>query len=357
MQRKVRNIAKKLHFVEFEETLKKVIETPTVENCLALIKKANNYERTRKLFDVASKIRDENLDRVLKLDAFVYPVKKCKMENYCIYCSNYVEKFRVEALNLNEFIKAVDFIKECGMKRVTLEGGYNSEMGNIPDFVEIARRAGLETILDVYPIKKEDLKIFKTLGVSEIYASLEIADRDLFSYFKPSESFEARLNLARWICEEKIWLSSTLLIGLPKTDYEVWIRGLFILRSMPYLKHCSISGFQPVYGTPLQNCDPASQIKVAKIVALARILLPDKDISAGGSVGDLRSLPLMLMAGANRAYLGAYVCRARTQKGFADEFDEVFKPDYEIKVLDGLVFANPLPAVEKISEEFGFEVD
>ncbi|MDI9645843.1 MAG: radical SAM protein [Archaeoglobales archaeon] len=343
--------------MEFDEILKKVIETPTVENCLALIEKVNNYERIRQLFDVASEIRDENLDRVLKLDGFIYPVKKCQMEHYCIYCSNYVEKFRVDALNLDEFIKAVDFIKDCGMKRVTLEGGYNSEVGNIPDFVRIARRAGLDTALDVYPIKMEDLRIFKTLGVSEIYASIEIADKDLFSHFKPSESFEARLNLAKWICKEKIWLSSTLLIGLPKTDYEVWVKGLFMLREMPYLRHCSISGFQPVYGTPLQNCDPVSPIKVAKIVALARILLPDKDISAGGSVGDLHSLPLMLMAGANRAYLGAYVCRTRTQRGFADEFDEVFKSDYEVKIVDRLVFANPLPAVEKICREFGFEID
>jgi len=342
--------------VQLELLLRKVKEEPKLEDCSALLRKARGFEALKTLFDFSSKIRDENVGRVLKLDSFVYPVKKCEMEKYCIYCSNYVEKFRLEPLSLEEFHMAVDFIKERGMKRVTLEGGFNKDNSKIPDFIRISRRAKLETALDIYPISSEELVAFKSLGVSEIYASLEIANAELFSYFKPGESFEGRIKLAREICRNKIGLSSTLIIGLPKTSYEDWISGILMLREFDCLKHVAVSVFNPVYGTPLENSQPISAVEATKFVALARILLPEKDISACGYLG-IQSLPLVLFAGANRAYLGAYVCRARSKKGFADELEEVFKPEYEAKVIDGLVFAEPSRTVERICNDLGFEVD
>jgi biotin synthase len=348
-------ISKRSKIVDFEKMLENTAERPTLKKCLSLLEKANSYDELRKLFDFASKLRDENFGRTLKLDSFVYPVKKCVMERYCIYCSNYVEEFRLEPLSIEEFCRAVEFIKDCGMKRVTLEGGYNPDNSKIPILIRISRKAGFEVALDIYPIAENELWEFKSLGASEVYASLEIADEKIFKKFKPGESLEERLTLARKICRNKIDLSSTLLIGLPETDEELWIKGILLLREFDCLKHLTISGFNPVFGTPLENSNPASPVTVAKFVALARILLPDRDISAAGSVS-LQSLPLMLIAGANRAYLGAYVCRARTRKGFAGELDEVFKPEYEAIISDGLVFADPSRAVERICRELGFEV-
>ena len=341
--------------MDFEKLLENVAERPTLKKCTALLEKAKGYDELRKLLDFASKLRDENVGRTLKLDSFVYPVKKCMLEKYCIYCSNYVEEFRLEPLSIEEFCRAIEFIKGCGMKRVTLEGGYNPDNSKIPVFIEISRKAGFETALDIYPITENELEEFKSLGASEVYASVEIADGKIFKQFKPGENLEDRLKLAKEICKLKMGLSSTLLIGLPGTSEELWIKGILLLREFDCLKHLTISGFNPVFGTPLENSEPASIVTVAKLVALARIILPDIDISAAGSVS-LQSLPLMLIAGANRAYLGAYVCRARTGKGFADELDEVFKPEYETVISDGLVFANPLRAVERICMELDFEV-
>lgn len=342
--------------MDFEKLLENVSERPTLKNCSALLSKAKGYDEIRSLFDFASKLRDENTGRTLKLDSFIYPVKKCVMEKYCIYCSNYVEKFKLEPLSSEEFCKAVEYIRDCGMKRVTLEGGYNPDNSKIPEFIRMARETGLEVALDIYPISENELEVFKSLGVSEAYASLEIAEEKLFKHFKPEESLEERIKLAKEICRQKMGLSSTLLLGLPGVRDEVCIKGILMLREFDCLRHLTISGFNPVFGTPLEGPNPASPIAVAKFVALARILLPDKDISAAGSAS-LQSLPLMLIAGANRAYLGAYVCRARTSKGFADELDEVFKPEYEAKIQGGLVFADPSKAVERICRDLGFEID
>ncbi|MFN3384167.1 MAG: radical SAM protein [Archaeoglobaceae archaeon] len=342
--------------MDFESLVEKVINEPKVKDCVELLEKANSYEKVKLLLDFAGKIRDDSVGRTLKLDSFVYPVKSCRMEKYCIYCSNYVEKFRLEALSLEEFGVAMDFIKDRGMKRVTLEGGYNEDNSKVPEMIRIARKAKLEVTIDTYPIRREELDVFKSLGVSEIYASIEVAEKDLFSYFKPGEKFEDRLMLAKEICKRKIGLSSTTIIGLPSVSKEVWIKGLLLLKEFDSLKHCAISSFNPVYGTPLENFQPLSPISVAKFVALARIVLKDKDISACGSVG-IQALPLMLIAGANRAYLGAYVCRARTRRGFSEEIEEVFKSEYELEVRNGLVFADPSKVVEKICKDLGFEVE
>lgn len=341
--------------MDFEDLIEEVSTNATMENCLKLLERADSYEKVKLLLDFAGKIRDENVGRTLKLDSFVYPIKSCKMKKYCIYCSNYVEKFRLEALSIEEFRVAIDFIRDRGMKRVTLEGGYNEDNSKIPEMIKIARRAKLEVAIDTYPIKSEEIDVFKSLGVSEVYASIEIAEKDLFNYFKPEEKFEDRLRLAKEMCEKKIGVSSTIIIGLPNVGEEVWIKGLLLLKEFDSLKHCVISSFNPVYGTPLEDFQPLSPVSVAKFVALARIVLKDKDISACGSVG-IQALPLMLIAGANRAYLGAYVCRARTRKGFSEEIGEVFKPDYEAEIRNGLVFADPSKAVESVCKDLGFEI-
>ncbi len=341
--------------MDFENLIEEVSTNATMENCLKLLERADSYEKVKLLLDFAGKIRDENVGRTLKLDSFVYPIKSCKMKKYCIYCSNYVEKFRLEALSIEEFRVAIDFIRDRGMKRVTLEGGYNEDNSKIPEMIKIARRAKLEVAIDTYPIKSEEIDVFKSLGVSEVYASIEIAEKDLFNYFKPEEKFEDRLRLAKEMCEKKIGVSSTIIIGLPNVGEEVWIKGLLLLKEFDSLKHCVISSFNPVYGTPLEDFQPLSPVSVAKFVALARIVLKDKDISACGSVG-IQALPLMLIAGANRAYLGAYVCRARTRKGFSEEIGEVFKPDYEAEIRNGLVFADPSKAVERVCKDLGFEI-
>jgi len=252
--------------VDFEKLLENAAEMPTLKKCLSLLEKANSYDELRKLFDFASKLRDENFGRTLKLDSFVYPVKKCVMERYCIYCSNYVEEFRLEPLSIEEFCRAVEFIKDCGMKRITLEGGYNPDNSKIPILIRISRKAGFEVALDIYPIAENELGEFKSLGASEVYASLEIADEKIFKKFKPGESLEERLTLARKVCRNKIDLSSTLLIGLPETSEELWIKGILLLREFDCLKHLTISGFNPVFGTAgkLESSFPSNCGKIRR---------------------------------------------------------------------------------------------
>ncbi|MDK2796428.1 MAG: biotin synthase [Archaeoglobaceae archaeon] len=343
--------------MEFEKIVKEILDGELdLSNFIHLMNKTRDFENLRRLFYVASKLRDENIGRELKLDGFIYPVKPCNLEKYCLYCSNYVERFRLKPLNAEEVQKAVDFIKDSGTKNLTLEGGTSKDSSSnnkILDFINIARKAGLNVILDFYPISPVELKLFRDAGVSEIYASFELIDN--FERFKPGESLKEREELAKEICRQKINLASTVLIGLPGTGPEEWIKTLLYLKRYP-IKHCFISGFRPVLGTPLENCAPALPTIIAKIVAIARLIFKDADISAGGSVGDPNSLPLLLESGANRAYLGAYVTRVRTSKGFSDELESVFKTEYEVKIQGELVFANPVPYVYSICEDLGFEV-
>lgn len=343
--------------MEFEKIMKEILDGELNSRYfIHLLNKTRDFDNLRKLFHIASKLRDENTGRELKLDGFIYPVKACNLEKYCLYCSNYVERFRLKPLNTEEVQKAVEFIKDSGTKNLTLEGGTSKDSSaniKILDFIKIAKKSGLNVILDLYPISPNELKMFREAGISEIYASFELIDN--FERFKPGESLKEREELAREICRQKINLASTVLIGLPGTGPEEWIKTLLYLRRYQ-IKHCFISGFRPVMGTPLQNCASSLPTTVAKVVAIARLIFKEADISAGGSVGDPNSLPLLLESGVNRAYLGAYVTRIRSSKGFADELESVFKPEYEVKIQEELVFANPVPYVYSICEDLGFEV-
>ena len=64
-----------------------------------------------------------------------------------------------------------------------------------------------------------------------------------------------------------------------------------------------------VKGTKLENAEPIPPLEILKIIAVYRMILPDKDIKvAGGREKNLRDLQcLMFSAGANSTMVGNYL--------------------------------------------------
>ncbi len=87
----------------------------------------------------------------------------------------------------------------------------------------------------------------------------------------------------------------------------------------------------PIEGTRLENAPPLPPFEILKIIAVFRLVMPDKDIKvAGGREKNLRDLQcLMFSAGANSTMVGNYL----TTKGRKAEDDLTMIRDLELTIV------------------------
>lgn len=347
--------------MDFESVLKKALKEPlSREEVLFLLKKASTWDRFVELCRVASKVRDDEVGNIFKFDAFIGGVTPCTTTPPCKYCSRAARGSILEKpLTPQEIEIGARYAAERGCKRVEIGGGtlWEGAGPHVIKAVEVVKRAApsMDIWVNVGPaLTREDLLKLKELGVSEVCSGLETVNRKAFENAKPGDSFEARLALIKLIDELGLKLVSVMMVGLPGTTYEDYVDHIFFLSRFSSIKrgHFPITGFRPIPGTPFGDMPMTSPVDVAKVGAVARLVLRSCDISFGGMMNDPRLLPLWVMAGANRAiHLGVHVHRAERGWRF------VHSGDIEVSRIGDLELINMLPLSTRIVKQLGMVPD
>jgi biotin synthase len=199
-------------------------------------------------------------------------------------------------------------------------------------------------------LSRRALEELRNLGVSEVGASLETINERVFKEVKPGDNLQTRMKFAIAVKNIGLKLMSVMMVGIGST-YEDYVNHIFWLKEIG-VDHMPITGLIPIPGTQLEISRPAWSYEVAKVVAVARLILRKADISVGGVMNDPQLLPMSVMAGANRViHLGAHVHRVGIWG---------FRPMYkciEVKRLGNLEFVNMLPLTTKIVKDLGMRVD
>jgi biotin synthase len=342
--------------MDFEFVLKKSLrEELSKGEALFLLKKASRVDRFLELFKVASRVRDDEVGDVFKFDGFIGPITPCTTNPPCRYCSRSAKQGTfLDVLSPDEVALGAKLIEETGTKRVELGGGTlwsgaDELVLNAVKAVKSSTR--LEVWINVGPcLSKQTLEELRDLGVSEVGASLETINEQVFKDVKPGDSLQIRMEFAKTVKSVGLKLMSVMMVGIRST-YEDYVNHIFWLKEIG-IDHMPITGFNPLPSTPLEMSQPAWSYEVAKVVAIARLILRKTDISVGGIMNDPQLLPLAVMAGANRViHLGAHVHRAGTWPR-----KSMYKC-IEVKRLNNLEFVNMLPLTTKIIKELGMRVD
>jgi biotin synthase len=150
------------------------------------------------------------------------------------------------------------------------------------------------------------LETLRAAGLDRYHHNLESAE----SYFEK-------------ICSTRSWRASIDTIEAAKAlDLEVCCGGIFglgeslaqrieLLESLRQLEvDCAPLNFlHPIPGTPLADIEPLAPIECLKVVAVARLMMPETEIRiCGGREHNLRDLQSwLLMAGADGLMVGGYL--------------------------------------------------
>jgi biotin synthase len=292
--------------MDFDDLIAAVAEPdPSKEATLELLKRSREPVLALRLFAAASNLRDETLGKTLWWSAGISSIRPCHIEPLCGYCADFTGKtFPVE-----ELAASVKAIEALGLRHLHLSGGSDlngsdNEMAEIINAIRDASKIEIEVNLGP-SFSRDGVRRFKQLGVSSVTSSLETFNPNIFARAKPGDSLAARKNLIEVCEQESVSVRSMILVGLGESEADR-IDHLFWLKQFSQVYQLRFSRFMPHRGTAWEDHPRCSPWEVARLVAVARLLMPyvDLGLAAGNSSDDI---PLWYAAGGGNQVLGASI--------------------------------------------------
>lgn len=328
----------------------------TQEEALYILNKVQTIEDFLELAKVASKVRDDEVGAVFKFDGFIGSITPCTTDPPCKYCSRSAGNrpdFAEEPLTIEEIELGAKLIDNTDTKKVELGGGtpWDGAGEKVIEAVKAVKKvSSMDIWINVGPsLNRGELTKLKNLGVKEVCSSLETINPDVFKKVKPGDNLEARMKLAEEINGIGLGLKSVMMVGIG-SSYEDYVKHIFWFKNFENLSSITVTGLRPIPGAPFQNKPMANPLEVAKVGAVARLVLKDVDIGFGGMMNDPRLVPFWIMAGANRAiHLGAHVHRVWSTP--------IRHPNTVVEKHGDIEFVNMLPLTTRLVKEMGMEVD
>jgi biotin synthase len=292
----------------FDRLLDEASAGITPDLALRILDESRPTQNALKLFSVASELRDKHLGRRLWWTGAIEGILPCKLQPLCRYC-NYSIK---TALPNDSLLKALSSLEQLGIKHLHLSGGTNPDGydAEILSMVE-AMRGVSDVAIEVNlgpSLTRDTVRRLKQLGVSSITSSIETVNEDIFRTTKPGDSLDQRKALLEMCDEEGMATRGMMLVGLGESNADR-IRLLFYLKGLKHLHQARFSRYMPREDGRLKlpRCSPW---EVARLIAVARLILPGKELGlASGNSHD--DIPLWFLAGGGNQLIGAHASRRK----------------------------------------------
>ena len=173
----------------------------------------------------------------------------------------------------------------------------------------IGQEVGVAPCASLGLLSKETLLRFKAAGLTRYHCNLEAA-KSFFENICTSHKWEDSADTIRIAKSIGLTVCSGGIFGLgeslaQRVELLDQIRALDV-DSVP------INFLNPIAGTPLENAAPISPLECLKAVAVARLMMPEKNIRVcGGREHNLRDLQSwLLIAGVDGLMIGNYLTTA-----------------------------------------------
>ena len=275
------------------------------QEILLLLKSRPGLE-TDLLFKTARQLREKYFDNKIFLYGFVYNSTHCR--NNCRFCyyrkdntlSKRYSKSKTQILDIS------CKLAESGVHLIDLTMGESVSLtkNNVEKVFELCN-----IIVDIK--KQTHLPVMVSPGVLSEWALRQIADfgadfyacyqethnPDLFSRLRKDQSFSQRLAVKQKAARLNLLTEEGILCGVGETLEDV--ADSFDAIKKLCIDQVRVMGFVPQMGTPMEN-HPMADVKMELVIlAVLRLLFPDRLIPASLDVEGVGGLEKRLDAGAN----------------------------------------------------------
>jgi len=256
------------------------------------------------VFHAARELRFRHFGNRIFLYGFVYLSTFCRNEcNFCYFRKSNAlpDRYRRE---VSEIVEAAQSLAESGVHLIDLTLGedprYFEEQGfdALIELIEAVRQAtDLPIMVSPGVVPVEVISDFARAGVSWYACYQETHNRKLFKRLRPGQSYDARLGNKERARPLGLLTEEGLLCGVGESARDI-ADSIEVMRSLEVSQMRAMS-FVPQEGTPLQSWQEANPLREILILAILRLVFPDRLIPATLDVEGLSGLQARLDAGAN----------------------------------------------------------
>ncbi len=270
------------------------------------------------LYAAADRVRQEHMGEGVHLRALIEFSSHCTRT--CRYCglrapNRALPRYRMSP---GAIAAAARHAAGLGYQTVVLQSGEDAWFGRtvVGDLVRrIKGETGMAVTLCLGERRREDYAAWREAGADRYLLRIETRYPDLYGELHPGMSFARRLRRLHDRRELGYQVGSGLLVGLPRQTTALLARDLLFLRDLePDM--VGLGPFIPHPQTPLAEAPRCEVGLVLRMMALARLLLPQCHLVATTALGSIDPLGREkgLQAGANvmmpnatpQAYRAAY---------------------------------------------------
>ena len=233
----------------------------------------------------------------------------------CSFCAQSVRHktdCRIYALvSVEKMVKAAKEAKKFGANNFCIvisgKGPNKKEFERIKEAIKrIKKEVGINIDCSLGRLERSMVKELKEIGIDRYNHNLETS-KNFYKTICTTHSYKDRLGMVRMLKKLGLRPCCGGIIGLGESVRER-LDLLFTLKELD-IGCIPINILNPPKGTPLENIKPPHPLEIIKLIAVARLILPEAIIKiAGGREYGLRDLQAMaFMAGANGMIIGGYL--------------------------------------------------
>lgn len=279
---------------------------PLSKEDIVFILQLQHKDHINELFKRARELRSIYFQDKVFLYGFLYISTYCRNNcNFCFYRVSNTESLRYRK-EKNQILEAAAALARSGVHLIDLTMGEDPEFFNTKErgfdpiirLVEaIKMTTGLPVMVSPGVVPEQVLHNLAAAGTTWYACYQETHRRTLFEKLRPGQSYHTRLNTKQLAHKYGLLTEEGILVGVGETPEDI-AHTLEIMRSLD-ADQVRAMNFVPRKGTPMESHPAPDPLQELLIIALMRLVFPDRLIPATLDVEGLVGLKRRLEAGAN----------------------------------------------------------
>jgi methylornithine synthase len=266
----------------------------------------NDESQIGSLFQTARDLRRIHFGDKVFLYGFLYISTYCRNDcNFCFFrrSNTACRRYRKEA---PEIVDAACRLATSGVHLIDLTMGedlqyFDSGAIGFEKLVELVtsvkEATGLPIMVSPGVVPDSILSKLAEAGATWYACYQETHQRALFNQLRPGQSYDARMDNKRLAHSLGLLIEEGVLSGVGESFDDV-AESISVMQSLG-ADQVRVMSFVPQEGTPMENWRSPDPKRELKIIAVMRLVFPDRLIPASLDVGGLAGLKQRLDAGAN----------------------------------------------------------
>jgi biotin synthase len=231
--------------------------------------------------------------------------------SYCPQAARYHTDIKVQKLmDVQDVLEKAREAKASGSTRFCMGAAWrevrdNSDFDKVIEMVKGVNELEMEVCCTLGMLSQEQAVKLKEAGLYAYNHNLDTSE-DFYAEIISTRTYQDRLETLENVRQARISVCSGGIIGMGETA-EDRIGMLHTLANLPeHPESVPVNALVPVEGTPLENQDRVSVWEMVRMIATARIIMPEAMIrlSAGRVRMNLEEQALCFLAGANSIFAG-----------------------------------------------------